>query len=254
MRTIITNDIETRIRTTKNISLTRKGIVFEVVTSMIGENEVDQLAGINIGEDPPIESYGTDTMIRVNGDVIYRDKFGLTITNTAEGYTVYEFPTGVYVDEEISLECNNTGLVDDGVVFNISPELYFTGFNFVEISPYSEDTKVKIFFNAKYIGEIYLSDLILQGYTDLLIAQPEVDPDADDVPDVKPLRIIYNNLNGKMFDDTQVKVKIYIVGNENVNAKGFISFYTHTYEVDSEGNIITDSITKILDGGDATGE
>lgn len=254
MRTIITNDIETKIRTTKNISLTQKGVVLETYTSLIGDNEANELAGINIGDDPPIESYDPNTMIRVNGDVIYRDRYGMMVTNTSEGYTVYDFPSNVYVDEEVNLECDNTQTIDKDLIFNINSGLYFTGLNFIEISPYSENTRVKIFFNAKYIGDIPLISLTLQNYTNLLIEAPESSDDAEDTVDVKSLRDLYNNLNGKMFDDTQVKVKIYIIGNDNVNAKGYITFYTHTYEVDAEGNIITDSITKILEGGDATGE
>ena len=44
MRTIVTNDLETRIRTTETIKLTSKGVSSEVYTSMIGENEANELA------------------------------------------------------------------------------------------------------------------------------------------------------------------------------------------------------------------
>ena len=80
MRTIVTNDLETRIRTTETIKLTSKGVSSEVYTSMIGENEANELAGISTG--PDISNAITDprTLIRTNGDVIYEDVNGIIMT------------------------------------------------------------------------------------------------------------------------------------------------------------------------------
>ena len=63
-----------------------------------------------------------------------------------------------------------------------------------------------------------------------------------------------SKINSSEFLNSQVKFKIFIINNENVNAHGFLSLYARGYEVDDDNNIITNSITTIITEVGATGE
>ncbi len=252
MRTIVTNDLETRIRTTETISLTRNGIKSQVITSMIGENEAAELAGVNVGEDPMLASTDPKTLIRTNGDVIYRENNGLTMIKTSEGYTVYDFPTE-FIDSIIKLECDAAMFDEKNIVLNVSLGLYITGFDFEIISSYSENSEMKIYFDSQYLGSMKIYDLVSSKYSNFLESVPE-DADEETKSFAEEKTRIYKMINSSDFANSQVKFKIFIINNENVNARGFLTLHAHTYEVDDTGKIITNSITKILTEGGATGE
>lgn len=252
MRTIVTNDLETRIRTTETIKLTSKGVSSEVFTSMIGENEANELAGISTG--PDISNANTDprTLIRTNGDVIYEDVNGIIMTKTSEGFTVYDFPT-VFRDTNFKLECNAAMLEDKYVFLNISLGLYINGFAFEPISEYSENAELKLYMDSKYLGSMKISDLINYKYYNL---NEEVAEDADEADKqfAKERSDLYLRVNSIKFANAQIGFKIFIVNNENVNARGFLKVFAHVYEVDDTGKIITNSIRKILTEGESTSE
>lgn len=252
MRTIVTNDLETRIRTTETIKLTSKGVRSEVFTSMIGENEANELAGISTG--PDISNAITDprTYIRTNGDVIYAESNGVTITKTSEGYTVYDFPTD-YVESSIKLECDAAMLDEKFVIFNITLALYITGFEFEIISDYSENSIIKLYIDSEYLGSMKISDLVDSKYIMLLEELPE-DADEETLKFWKVKRRLYGKVNSASFANSQVKFKIFIVDNENENARGFLKINTRVYEVDNNGKIVTNSIRKILSEGETTSE
>ena len=252
MRTIVTNDLETRIRTTETISLTRNGIKSQVITSMIGDNEAAELAGLNVGEDPMIASTDPKTLIRTNGDVIYRDEKGVTTTKTSEGFTVYDFPEE-RIASSIKIECDAAMFDDKYVIINKTLGLYITGFDFEVVSEYSAESEMKIYFDSQYIGSMKISDLLLGLYTDFSMGLPE-GADEEDEAYAEKRAELNSKINSSEFLNSQVKFKIFIINNENVNAHGFLSLYARRYEVDDDNNIITNSITKIITEVGATGE
>lgn len=252
MRTIITNDIENKIQTTERISLTKKGVIRQIQTAILGDNEAAELRAANTTDVESPESVASDTLIRENGDVIYCDATGITRTVTKEGYTVYEFPD-YPAKMKVNLECNAEGLKSDKIILNFTDNLYLVGINIFEMVPYSKDAQLLIFVNTYFIGVVKYADLMNSKYIDITQDAPE---DADD--ETKKLydnmHAIYSRINSDRFAASQVELKIYVTDNENSNARGMLMLKFQTFEVDDEGNIITDSITKILDGGDATGE
>lgn len=252
MRTIITNDLETHIRTTETIKLTSKGVSSEVLTSMIGDNEANELAGISTG--PDISNATTDprTLIRTDGDVIYKDANDVTMTKTSEGFIVYDFPTD-FTDADFKLECNAAMLEDKYVFLNITLGLYINGFVFESISEYSENAELKLYMDSTYLGSMKISDLINYKYS---ILNDEVSEDADEEEKqfAKVKSNLYHRVNSIKFANAQIAFKVFIVNNENVNARGFLKVYAHVYEVDETGKIITNSIRKILYEGETTSE
>lgn len=252
MRTIITNDIENKIQTTEKISLTKKGVIRQIQTAILGDNEAAELRAANTTDVDSPESVDYNTLIRNNGDVIYCENSGVTRTVTKEGYIVYDFPTDPN-KMVINLECDDKGLISDKVILNFAYSLYMVGFNFFEISPYSKDTRFLIFINTYYVGAIKYDDLINSRYKDITQTAPE-DADEETKELYAKIHRLYGNLNSYKFGESQVDLKIYVADNENSNARGMMTLRFQTFEVDEEGNIITDSITKILNGGDATGE
>lgn len=252
MRTIITNDIENKVQTTEKISLTKKGVIRQIETAILGENEAAELKAANTTDIESPESVADDTIIRKNGDIIYSDATGITRTVTKEGYTVYEFPE-YPAKLKVNLECNTEGLKSDKIILNFTDNLYLVGIDFFEIVPYSKDTQLLIFVNTYFIGVVKYDDLMNSKYVDITQDAPE-DADEETKKLYSNMRAIYSRINSDRFAESQVELKIYVTDNENSNARGMLMLKFQTFEIDEEGNIITDSITKILDGGDATGE
>lgn len=252
MRTIITNDLENKVQTTEKISLTKRGVVSQISTTLLGDNEAAELKELYTNDKVSSESNEYDTLIRDNGDIIYREQNGIVRTVTHEGYLIYNFPTLPNI-MDVNFDCDNKGLVNDKIILNYSYQLYVVGFEFFELTPYSADTMFQIFINTYFVGGIKYSDLVSGKYTDITKSAPEgANEETKEIYD--KLHRLYQHINSYRFAQSQVSLKIYTSGNENDNARGIITMRFQTYEVDDNGNIITDSITKILNGGDATGE
>lgn len=208
MRTIITDDIIKKIRTTTKMMFTSKGLVQTIQNELLPE------------EEPPIAD-NTDAITSsslidyldfnfINYDYQLSNSVGkgmyiydCMVADYTDGHKIYKYNDSVLTDFELSFECDNNNLSNGHFyTYQNIDDVKLCSIDIFVIDPYTEGTEVKLVID----NEVFFKNVL------------EVDERGY-------AKVTLSTESGVQIDDeigTIRKWEFFMVGNSNVNARSRI--------------------------------
>lgn len=200
MREFITEDLISKLRVTRQISFTKRGLVTRSYTELIPDEVIESKITSN------------DTLIDIPDYVNYNPELS---TEEAGGVFVYDYERQIHDDKheiicfnttidmtfEYERDCNNLGIVDYFYIKQTIEDVIISNINVHIKDPYSEGT----------VANIYVNDDII---VTIPLGVDDVNIDGD-----------YGVVHSFDFDiGTVCKMDIVVVGNTNPSARSEFSF------------------------------
>lgn len=206
MREIITEDIHKKIRTTRRISFTRKGLVNEYYNEIFtdetsifnNDNSVEIVDNV-----PEMINYNHSKSVYGDTTILYYDCTREIVDGDKYMYTYNTYVSSYF---DLELDINNIGMVDKYFYLNhVLRDVAIYAIDFEVIDAYSETAKLVI----------DVGDCIYEEYT--------ISPNDDRVfsPSNMPLKV--EGVYGE-----RIKFECHITGNTNPNARGKLRLYFAT--------------------------
>ena len=206
MREIVTEDLISKLRVTKRLSFTKKGLVSRSFTEIIPDEAIKQMLSnddsLNI-DIPDYVNYNKDLSSEAGGGTFVYD-YEREYHN--DGHEIICFNT--FVETRFAYErlCNNIGIEEYFYVKQTLEDVTLYHINVHIRDPYSEGSVANVYIDDTIVAEIAMAD------TDVEL--------GDEFNGVYCLEYPVGTVN---------KVDVVIVGNTNINARSEFTFTFDSY-------------------------
>ena len=209
MRSIITEDISTKIRTTRTLSFTKKGLIskiynepFTTETSVFNDDAVNNIVNDNINS-PKLVNYNHDKSVYGDITKMYYDCAKEIVD---DGKYMYTYNPYVSSHFDLELDIDNIGMTEGCFYLNhVLRDVTLYAIHFEVIDPYSEGANMII-----DVGDCIYEEYVIAPNEERIFS-----------PDNMPL-----NVEGDIGE--RIKFECHITNNSNVNARGKLKLYFAT--------------------------